>query len=105
MNVLSIYRLIVRDCDRYSLVHDQTNLLKFITIPLSVKSRVEDGRSLVVGNTYGGIFYWICDCIAVREILDYTGSIHQLRRWSRELFGYEFAIIRRATSIMKMSMA
>ena len=53
MNVLSIYRLMVRDCDRYSLVHDQTNLLKFVTIPLLVKSLVEDGRFLVVGDTHG----------------------------------------------------
>ena len=49
----------------------------------------------------GGIFYWIYDCIAVKEILEYTGSIHQLRRWSQELLGYEFAIIHRAASMMK----
>ena len=44
----------IHDYDHYSLVHDQTNLLKFITTPSSVKSLVEDGRSLIVGNTYGG---------------------------------------------------
>ena len=49
----------------------------------------------------GGEFYWICDCIAVKEILEYNGSIHQLRRWSHELLGYEFAIIYRASSMMK----
>ena len=49
----------------------------------------------------GGKFYWICDCIAVKEILEYTGSIHQLRRWSQELFGCELAIIHREASIMK----
>ena len=49
----------------------------------------------------GRKFYWICDCIAVKEILEYTGSIHQLRRWSQELFGCELAIIHREASIMK----
>ena len=37
----------------------------------------------------------------MKEILEYTGSIHQLRRWSQGLFGYEFAIIHRAASMMK----
>ena len=62
---------------------------------------MDDGRSLVVGDTYGGKFYWICDYIAVKEVLEYTGSIHQLRRWSQELLGYEFAIIHPAASMMK----
>ena len=48
-----------------------------------------------------GKFYWIFDCIAVKEILEYTGSIHQLHRWSQERLGYEFANIHRAASIMK----
>ena len=26
--------------------------------------------------------YWICDCNSIKEILEFTGSIHQLRRWS-----------------------
>ena len=38
----------------------------------------------------GKKFYWIYDCIAIQEIFKYCGSIHQLRRWSQELFGYEF---------------
>ena len=91
----------VHDCDQYSLVHDLTNLLKYITTPSLVKSLVEDGRSLVVRNMYGGNCYWICDCIAVKEILEYTGSIHQIQRWSQELFNYDFAIIHRASSMMK----
>ena len=37
----------------------------------------------------------------MKEILEYTGSIHQLHRWSQELLGYEFAIIHRAASMMK----
>ena len=37
----------------------------------------------------------------MKEILEYTGSIHQPRCWSQELFDYEFAIIHRAASIIK----
>ena len=46
-------------------------------------------------------FYWFCDCVAVKEISEYTGNIHQLQCWSQELFGYEFAIIHSVTSMMK----
>ena len=28
----------------------------------------------------GKKLYWICDCNSIKEILEYTGSIHQLRR-------------------------
>ena len=37
----------------------------------------------------------------MKEILEYTGSIHQLRRWSQEIFGYTFAIIHHAASMIK----
>ena len=67
-----------------------------------MKSLVDDGRFLVVGDIYAKqMFYWICDCIAMKEILEYTGSIHQLCRWSQELMGYEFAIIHHAARMMK----
>ena len=83
------------------MVHVLISLLRYTITPSSVKSLVDDVRSIVVGDTYGKFFYWICDCIAVKEILEYTGSIHQLRRWSQELLGYEFAIIHRAARMMK----
>ena len=37
----------------------------------------------------------------MKEILEYTGSIQKLRHWSQELLGYEFAIIHRASSMIK----
>ena len=43
----------VRVCDQSSLVHVQINLLKYITTPSSVKSLVNDGRFVVVGDIYG----------------------------------------------------
>ena len=33
--------------------------------------------------------------------MEYTGSIQKLRHWSQELLGYEFAIIHRASSMIK----
>ena len=49
----------------------------------------------------GKKFYWFCDCVAVKEISEYTGNIHKLQCWSQELFGYEFAIIHSVASMMK----
>ena len=55
-NAHSIYHSLVRDCDRSSLVHDPINRLRYIITPSSVKSLVDDGRSIVVGDTYGNFF-------------------------------------------------
>ena len=41
------------------------------------------------------MFYWICDCSAMKEILNYDGQIHVVRRWAQELLGYHFAVIHR----------
>ena len=35
----------------------------------------------------------MCDCTAVKEILEYDGGSHQLRRWCQELMGYHFTVI------------
>ena len=53
---------------------------------------------------WGTYFYWICDCNSMKEILEYTGIIHQLRRWSQEIFDYDFSIVHRPAKMMKMSM-
>ena len=37
---------------------------------------------------WGGNFWWICDCAAVKEILEYEGNISQICRWTQELLGY-----------------
>ena len=50
---------------------------------------------------WGKHFYWIYDCYSIKEILKYTGSIHQLCRWSQELFAYDFSIIHRPAVMMK----
>ena len=50
---------------------------------------------------WGTYFYWICDCNSMKEILEYTGIIHQLRRWSQEIFAYDFSIVHRPAKMMK----
>ena len=41
------------------------------------------------------------DCTAVEEILEYFGLVYQLRRWSQELMGYEYAFIHQPAKTMK----
>ena len=43
----------------------------------------------------------MCDCTVVKEILEYFGPVHQLRRWSQELMGYEYTFIHRPVKMMK----
>ena len=49
----------------------------------------------------GQHFFWLCDCSAMKEILEYTGNIHQIRRWSQELLGYHFTILHRPARMMQ----
>ena len=50
---------------------------------------------------WGTQFYWLYDCIAVKEVLEYNGSTYQLKRWSQELLAYEFVCIHRSNRMMK----
>jgi hypothetical protein len=50
---------------------------------------------------WGTLFYWICDCSAMHEILNYDGQIHVVRCWAQELLGYHFAVIHCSTRIMQ----
>ena len=43
----------------------------------------------------------MCDCTAVKEILEYFGPVYQLRHWSQELMGHEYAFIHRPAKMMK----
>jgi hypothetical protein len=54
------------------------------------------GRWAILKNRkflWGTFFYWICNCSAIKEILDYLGLIHIVCRWAQELLGYHFAVI------------
>ena len=50
---------------------------------------------------WGNKFWWLCDCKAVREVLDYRGTIHMISRWAQELLGYNFEIVHRSDSMMR----
>ena len=39
------------------------------------------------------LFYWLYDCNAIIDILEYNDSIQQLKWWSKEILAYEFVII------------
>ena len=42
----------------------------------------------------------MCDCSAVKEVLEYEGTISYIYRWSQELLGYHFACIHRHNCMM-----
>jgi len=50
---------------------------------------------------WGSEFFWLCDCSAIKEILEYDGPIHQIRRWAQELLGYFFQVFHRPARMMK----
>ena len=50
---------------------------------------------------WGTLFYWLCGCNTIKEIIEYSGSTHQLKRWTQELLAYEFVIIHRVAAMMK----
>ena len=49
---------------------------------------------------WGTHFYWMCDCKAIKEILDYNGPIAMMCRWAQELLGYHFSILHRSARMM-----
>ena len=49
---------------------------------------------------WGQHFFWLCDCLAVKEIIDYSGPIDMILRWSQELLGYNFTIVHRPSQMM-----
>ena len=69
----------------------------------SFVGEVACGRWAIAQNKHylwGTNFYWLCDCNSVKEILNYSGSIHMLSRWSMELLGYSFSIVHRPAKMM-----
>ena len=42
----------------------------------------------------------MCDCNAVKEILEYEGNISQICRWAQELLGYQFTVVHRTYKMM-----
>ena len=50
---------------------------------------------------WGTHFYWITDCIALHEFLEYDGPIHQVKQWTQELLGYFFTVIHHPAHMLK----
>ena len=49
---------------------------------------------------WGAHFWWLCDCSAMTEILDYEGPIPMIGRWAQELLGYHFTVVHRSNRMM-----
>ena len=70
----------------------------------SFVGEIAGGRWNIAHNRqylWGKKFYWIGNCNYIKEILEYTGSIYQLRRYFQEIFAYDFSIIHHPTPMMK----
>ena len=50
---------------------------------------------------WGNQFYWVCDCSAVRAIMNYEGTNYMLSRWAQELLGYHFICLHRPARMMQ----
>jgi hypothetical protein len=69
----------------------------------SFVGEIASGRYGIAQNKkylWGAHFYWLCDCNSIKEVLEYTGPIHMICRWSQELLGYQFTIIHRPAKMM-----
>ena len=43
----------------------------------------------------------MCDCVEVKEILEYDGNISMVCRWAQELLGYHFTVLHRSKHMMR----
>ena len=69
----------------------------------SVVGETAYGRWAISKNRkylWGAHFFWMCDCKAIQEILDYNGEIIMISRWTQELLGYHFSVIHRRAGMM-----
>ncbi|MGH7955188.1 MAG: hypothetical protein ACREOZ_04430, partial [Gloeomargaritales cyanobacterium] len=41
------------------------------------------------------------DCSATKQLFEYEGNIHMVRRWAQEMLGYHFTILHRPERMMK----
>ena len=77
--------------------HDnEVNFHSFTGEAASGRWAIGQNRNYLWGNH----FYWMCDCSAVREVLEYDGTIHMICRWAQELLGYDFTCIHRCARMM-----
>ena len=49
---------------------------------------------------WGCHFYWLCNCSAIKEILEYNGNIPLICHWAQELLSSQFSVIHRSHRMM-----
>ena len=65
--------------------------------------KVVAGRYAIGQNSqflWGCFFYWISDCTAVKEMIEYDGCIYMVHRWAQERLVYTLAVMYRPNRIM-----
>lgn len=50
---------------------------------------------------WGSQYYWLCNCNAIKKVLEYNVSIHQLKRWYRDLLEYKNVCLHLPNKMMK----
>jgi hypothetical protein len=50
---------------------------------------------------YGGHFFWLCDCDAVKDVVHYHGPLPHIKRWAQELLGYNVTVLHRSKCFMR----
>ena len=75
---------------------NEVNFHSFTGEAASGRWAISQNRNYLWGNH----FYWMCDCSAVKEVLEYNGSIPMICRWAQELLGYNFTCIHRSARMM-----
>ena len=69
----------------------------------SFVGETECGRCEIFLNRHllwGQHFWWLCDCAAIKEILEYEVNIIMVWCWDQELLGYHFSILHWSNKMM-----
>ena len=74
----------------------EENLHSFIGEAASGRWSIRQNRRYL----WGCHFWWICDCSAIKEVLEYSDTIPMVCRWVQELLGYQFTVVHRSNRIM-----
>ena len=49
---------------------------------------------------WGDHFFWMCDCSAMKEILEYNSNIPMIFRWAQEILAYCFSVLHWSCKMM-----
>ena len=92
----------VQDLDLYSLGLVLMCLTIAIITLLSERLRVGGGSLLHISHVFGLLFVTgYATVVIFKKVIEYNGSIHQLKRWTQELMVYGFVCMHRPNKMMK----